>query len=150
MSTNQWPSLTYLLQEAKAVIKHQSRNNKEIAAFRCADGAQLEGCTAGTKIMKRMVDGKLQKIEVIRELSDTMPNHKIIVSIDFKATPHIIRHTYIAELILGGVNIKKIQYLASHSKNEETLNIYASDGEMPSRHDWRRHGHIPRLVVAQK
>ena len=35
-----------------------------------------------------------------------------------------MRHTYITNLILGGTNIKVVQYLAGHAKVETTLNIY--------------------------
>ncbi len=39
-------------------------------------------------------------------------------------TPHQLRHTYITKLILAGVNIKVVQYLAGHENVEITLNIY--------------------------
>ena len=45
--------------------------------------------------------------------------------IDFPATPHMLRHTYITKLCDSGLDIKKIQYLAGHSTVEMTLNIYA-------------------------
>lgn len=46
-------------------------------------------------------------------------------TIDFIVTPHILRHTYITNLILAGVNIKIVQYLAGHSTVEMTLNRYS-------------------------
>ena len=45
-------------------------------------------------------------------------------TIDFMVSPHILRHTYITNLILSGMNIKKVQYLAGHSKIQITLDIY--------------------------
>ena len=40
-------------------------------------------------------------------------------------TPHILRHTYISNLLLGGVDIKTVQYLAGHERATITLDIYA-------------------------
>lgn len=46
--------------------------------------------------------------------------------IDFHVTPHILRHTYITELCASGLDIKKIQYLAGHSKVSTTLDVYTT------------------------
>lgn len=64
---------------------------------------------------------------VIREkkLGETVRNSRVRITIDFAVTPHILRHTYITNLILSGANIKVVQYLAGHSKAEITLNIYS-------------------------
>ena len=64
---------------------------------------------------------------VLREkkLGETVRNSKVQITIDFDVTPHILRHTYITNLILSGANVKVVQYLAGHSKAEITLNIYA-------------------------
>ena len=45
-------------------------------------------------------------------------------TIDFPVTPHILRHTYITNLILAGANLKKVQYLAGHADIKVTLDIY--------------------------
>ena len=44
--------------------------------------------------------------------------------VPFRITPHMLRHTYVTKLCDSGMDIKKIQYLAGHSKVELTLNIY--------------------------
>lgn len=64
---------------------------------------------------------------VIREkkLGETVRNSRVRITIDFAVTPHILRHTYITNLILSGANVKVVQYLAGHSKAEITLNIYS-------------------------
>jgi integrase len=64
---------------------------------------------------------------VIREkkLGETVRNSRVRITIDFAVTPHILRHTYITNLILSGANIKVVQYLSGHSKAEITLNIYS-------------------------
>ena len=59
------------------------------------------------------------------ERGETVRNSKVQITIDFDVTPHILRHTYITNLILSGANVKVVQYLAGHSKAEITLNIYA-------------------------
>lgn len=61
---------------------------------------------------------------VVRTLGEKIRNHNIIILIDFDVTPHLLRHTYITRLILNGVNIKVVQYLAGHATVDITLNIY--------------------------
>ncbi len=46
-------------------------------------------------------------------------------TIDFDVTPHLLRHTYITNLLLAGVDIKTVQYLAGHERAKVTLDIYA-------------------------
>ena len=56
----------------------------------------------------------------------------VIVTLDFMPTPHILRHTYITRLILGGMDLKRVQYLAGHSDPKVTLQIYTDlMGHMP-------------------
>ncbi len=64
---------------------------------------------------------------VLREkkLGETVRNSRVRITIDFAVAPHILRHTYITNLILSGANVKVVQYLAGHSKAEITLNIYS-------------------------
>lgn len=50
---------------------------------------------------------------------------KNIKRIDFRPTPHQLRHTYITRLIESGMDIKKVQYLAGHDDIRMTLNIYS-------------------------
>ena len=44
---------------------------------------------------------------------------------DFHVTPHQLRHTYITNLLLAGVDVKTVQYLAGHERAKITLDIYA-------------------------
>ena len=44
--------------------------------------------------------------------------------VDFDVTPHLLRHTYITELCVSGMDIKKIQYLAGHEDVQMTLRVY--------------------------
>lgn len=45
-------------------------------------------------------------------------------TIDFPVSPHILRHTYITNLILSGADLKTVQYLAGHANIKITLDIY--------------------------
>ena len=40
----------------------------------------------------------------------------IVYSLDFDVTPHLLRHTYITNLLYAGVDPKTVQYLAGHEK----------------------------------
>lgn len=67
-------------------------------------------------------DGQPHDVEL--KIGDKVRNHPITISIDFHVTPHLLRHTYITRLIMAGVNIKTVQYLAGHANVQITLNIY--------------------------
>ena len=59
-----------------------------------------------------------------RELGETVPKHKIAVTIDFQVSPHILRYTYCTRLILAGVTVNRVQYLMGHEDPQTTLEIY--------------------------
>lgn len=69
-------------------------------------------------------DGTSKAVTVEKKMGEYAPKSKVRITIDFHVTPHILRHTYATNLILAGVNIKKVQYLLGHAKVETTLNIY--------------------------
>jgi len=65
--------------------------------------------------------------EITRQLhlGDEVPYHPgVKISMDFHTTPHLLRHTYVSELILSGVAVKRVQYLAGHANPIQTLKIY--------------------------
>lgn len=65
-----------------------------------------------------------QKIRRMLRVGEKIPKHNVTVSLDFHPTPHMLRHTYITQLILSGANIKTVQYLAGHATVQITLDIY--------------------------
>lgn len=52
-------------------------------------------------------------------------NPKLVYAIDFQVTPHMLRHTYITNLIHASVDPKTVQYLAGHENSKVTMDIYA-------------------------
>ena len=50
---------------------------------------------------------------------------KLVYTMDFKVTPHMLRHTYITNLIHASVDPKTVQYLAGHENSKMTMDIYA-------------------------
>ena len=59
-----------------------------------------------------------------RELGAKSRGGDFCYTIDFDVAPHILRHTYITDLILSGANLRRVQYLAGHSNIKVTLEIY--------------------------
>lgn len=67
---------------------------------------------------------RVRSTESGRALGEKVPQHPYAVTIDFHVRPHILRHTYITRLILAGVSVKRVQYLAGHADPDITLAIY--------------------------
>lgn len=74
----------------------------------------------------KYVNGQSIKCTVKPTLGMTQKNNpKIQYTIDFDVTPHLLRHTYITNLISVGVDPKTVQYLAGHENSKTTMDIYA-------------------------
>lgn len=58
------------------------------------------------------------------ELGTVAMNSRMVRSLDFHVTPHLLRHTYITRLFEAGLDIKEIQYLAGHTTVDMTLRVY--------------------------
>lgn len=74
------------------------------------------------RTVRRKVDGR--EVDVTLRIGDKIPKHSTVISIDFPVTPHQLRHTYISRLILAGVDLKTVQYLAGHASVQLTLDVY--------------------------
>lgn len=75
---------------------------------------------------KRYVNGVTITKTIKPELGEVCKhNPNVKYTIDFKVTPHLLRHTYITNLLQAGVDVKTVQYLAGHKKSKITLDIYA-------------------------
>ena len=77
------------------------------------------------RLYHKYVDGKRTACSIQGSLGEKAYHRNYCYSIDFDVTPHILRHTYITNLLMTGVDIKTVQYLAGHSKSKITLDIYA-------------------------
>lgn len=80
--------------------------------------------TKERKIRKYINGVKIEKT-ITPKLGDHPANNpKITYTIDFPVTPHVLRHTYITNLIYAGVDPKTVQYLAGHENSKTTMDIY--------------------------
>ena len=72
------------------------------------------------------VNGQPVRHKVQGKLGEHQPNNsKLVYAIDFHVTPHMLRHTYITNLLYAGVDPKTVQYLAGHENSKVTMDIYA-------------------------
>ena len=82
--------------------------------------------TAGERTLYKYVNGQAIKKTIKTEVGQKCRNRdSIVYSLDFKVTPHQLRHTYITNLIYNGVDPKTVQHLAGHENSKVTMDIYA-------------------------
>jgi len=82
--------------------------------------------TAEPRIAKKKVGGKYVKYMLYPVLGEKARNNgRVVYSLDFHVTPHLLRHTYITNMIYAGVDPKTVQYLAGHESSKITMDIYA-------------------------
>lgn len=82
--------------------------------------------TTEERTYTRYVNGQKIKHTVTPKLGEKAAhNSHVVYSIDFQVTPHQLRHTYITNLLLSGVDVKTVQVLAGHEHAKITLDIYA-------------------------
>lgn len=80
-------------------------------------------------LLCRMKNNDVMQIKIIRA-KDAIASQKprtvrCPYSLDFEVTPHLLRHTYITNLIHASVDPKTVQYLAGHENSKITMDIYA-------------------------
>lgn len=82
--------------------------------------------TAKPRMARKLVDGKYVKYMLYPKLGEKARNNgHVVYSLDFEVTPHLLRHTYITNLIHASVDPKTVQYLAGHESCKITMDIYA-------------------------
>lgn len=123
------------LVECLKAVKESSADDYVIAS---STGGPLSG-TQWTRLWKyvtvrstkertytRYVNGQKIKHTVTPTLGEKAAhNNTVVYSIDFHVAPHQLRHTYITNLLLAGVDVKTVQVLAGHEHAKITLDIYA-------------------------
>ena len=78
------------------------------------------------RTLYRYVNGQAIKKQFKPEPGQKCVNRNhITYCLDFDVTPHLLRHTYITNLIHAGVDPKTVQYLAGHENSKVTMDIYA-------------------------
>ena len=134
------PVLVTALREARDALTDDQRADSERCVLVNRDGGpwtyatlrsaweSVEARSAGPVRRRRKDPATGELVTVVEEkrLGDRVRNHSAVVTIDFPVTPHVLRHTYVTRLILGGVDLKRVQYLAGHSSAKITLDIYTS------------------------
>lgn len=123
--------LTYCLRKVKEnsksdyVIANRDGNPLSYTQFKRL-WTFVETRTAGMKSYYRYENGMRVRHTFEAKLGEKAAhNGRVIYSLDFKVTPHQLRHTYITNLIHANVDPKTVQYLAGHSRSKITMDIYA-------------------------
>lgn len=82
--------------------------------------------TAKPRKARRFVDGHYETYVLEPQLgARAAHNGHCVYSLDFHVTPHMLRHTYITNLIHGSVDPRTVQYLAGHANGKITMDYYA-------------------------
>jgi len=113
------PLLTYL-KALKAALPGDELQQRRRCVYGDSDGKPL----SLTAFRRRWEAIRCRSTASGRELGEKVRNHRYRITLDFYPTPHILRHTYITRLILGGMDLKRVQYLAGHADPKVTLQIY--------------------------
>ena len=79
----------------------------------------------GERTYYRYADGEKVAKTITAKKGEKARNGSYCYTIDFPVSPHILRHTYITNLLLAGVDVKTVQYLAGHEHAKITMDIYA-------------------------
>lgn len=126
------PQLVDCLREVK------DRSSSDYVIANRTDGGPLSG-TQWARLWKyvtvrstqertyvRYVNGQKIQHTVTPVLGERAAHNRAVVySMDFHVTPHQLRHTYITDLLMAGVDVKTVQVLAGHEHAKITLEIYA-------------------------
>ena len=82
--------------------------------------------TAKERTYYRYENGERVKHTIQPKLGEKAAhNGRVTYTLDFDVTPHLLRHTYITNLIFSGATPKTVQYLAGHESSKITMDIYA-------------------------
>lgn len=108
-----------------AALAEEKKRTKSVFVVPSADGGAATPQTI--RNLMKIVDRRRASNVVPLDKEDAKQPRgpKIARTLDFRITPHQLRHTYITTLCQSGMDVKKIQYLAGHSDIKMTLNVYS-------------------------
>lgn len=108
-----------------AALSEEKKQSRSVFVVPAANGGNATPQTV-KNLMKIVERRQVSKVVPLgRENSKQPRGPKIERTLDFRITPHQLRHTYLTRLCESGeLDIKKIQYLAGHADIKVTLGIY--------------------------
>lgn len=108
-----------------AALAEEKKQTKSMFVVPAANGGNATPQTVKNlmKIVERRRASNVVALD--QEVQKQPRGPKVERTLDFRITPHQLRHTYITTLCQSGMDIKKIQYLAGHSDIKMTLNVYS-------------------------
>lgn len=116
-----------LPQKLADALREAKQGSKSVFVIPATTGSHASIQTV--KNLMGLIDRRrIQEPEKAPTETDKQPKRRgphVEQTLNFKVTPHLLRHTYITRLCQSGMDIKKIQYLAGHSQITVTLGIYA-------------------------
>jgi len=108
-----------------AALAEEKKQTKSVFVVPSANGGNATPQTV-KNLMKIVERRRASNVVALDQEVQRQPRGpKIERTLDFKVTPHLLRHSYISRLCASGCDIKKIQYLAGHSDIKMTLNVYS-------------------------
>lgn len=119
-------------------LREAKRNSKSDFVIANREGGPLSG-TQFKRVWQYIVTRSLKERTYVRYINGqkivktvtpklgekAAHNGNVVYSLDFDVTPHLLRHTYITNLIYASVDPKTVQYLAGHENSKITMDIYA-------------------------
>jgi integrase len=114
------PQLLRYLQQEKEKLPEKDLGKRYVFA------SDRGGPVSYTTLRRRWQTIRTRSTASGRGIGEKIRNHKTFVTLDFMPSPHILRHTYITRLVLGKMDLKRVQYLAGHADPAITLQIYTS------------------------
>ena len=119
-------------------LREAKRNSKSDFVVANREGGPLSG-TQFKRVWQYIVTRSLKERTYVRYINGqkivktvtpklgekAAHNGNVVYSLDFDVTPHLLRHTYITNLIYASVDPKTVQYLAGHENSKITMDIYA-------------------------
>ena len=119
-------------------LREAKRNSKSDFVVANREGGPLSG-TQFKRVWQYIVTRSLKERTYVRYINGqkivktvtpklgekAAHNGNVVYSLNFDVTPHLLRHTYITNLIYASVDPKTVQYLAGHENSKITMDIYA-------------------------